>query len=146
MTEGRESCWSVEDFMFNLLSSLIASQSRYVPSVFKHYIYVTLLKMNCLQYYKLRWKLSSLPLMQHWTNVQVLGNVVYSWQFIDITFASNAKRILTLHITMFYNLNKSLVILLGHGKLVMADGSYYEGTFDNGEIEGHGFRYFASSG
>ncbi len=28
----------------------------------------------------------------------------------------------------------------GHGKLVMADGGYYEGTFYNGEINGHGFR------
>ena len=28
----------------------------------------------------------------------------------------------------------------------MADGSYYEGEFDNGEIEGHGFRFYASSG
>ncbi|XP_076819550.1 MORN repeat-containing protein 1-like isoform X3 [Clavelina lepadiformis] len=28
----------------------------------------------------------------------------------------------------------------GHGKLLMADGSYYEGEFKDGEIEGHGFR------
>ncbi|KAI0236893.1 hypothetical protein LSAT2_012586 [Lamellibrachia satsuma] len=34
----------------------------------------------------------------------------------------------------------------GHGKLVMADGSYYEGEFDNGEIKGHGFRYNAFNG
>jgi hypothetical protein len=27
----------------------------------------------------------------------------------------------------------------------MADGSYYEGEFDKGEISGHGFRFFASS-
>jgi hypothetical protein len=27
----------------------------------------------------------------------------------------------------------------------MADGSYYEGEFDNGEINGHGFKYFAAS-
>jgi len=27
----------------------------------------------------------------------------------------------------------------------MADGSYYEGEFDKGEINGHGYRYFASS-
>ena len=38
------------------------------------------------------------------------------------------------------------VPLLGHGKLIMADGSYYEGEFQNGEIEGHGFRYYSSSG
>ena len=28
----------------------------------------------------------------------------------------------------------------------MADGSYYEGEFDNGEIKGHGFRYNAYNG
>ncbi len=27
----------------------------------------------------------------------------------------------------------------------MKDGSYYEGEFQEGEIEGHGFRYYASS-
>jgi len=35
---------------------------------------------------------------------------------------------------------------IGHGKLSMADGSYYKGTFVNGEIEGHGFRLFALNG
>ena len=34
----------------------------------------------------------------------------------------------------------------GHGKLLMADGTYYEGEFQDGEIEGHGFKYFAASG
>ncbi|XP_071502840.1 MORN repeat-containing protein 1-like [Diadema antillarum] len=34
----------------------------------------------------------------------------------------------------------------GHGKLLMADGSYYEGEFINGEIEGHGFRKWAATG
>ena len=34
----------------------------------------------------------------------------------------------------------------GHGKLIMADGSYYEGQFVHGEIEGHGFRYFGIDG
>ncbi|XP_059808153.1 MORN repeat-containing protein 1-like isoform X1 [Hypanus sabinus] len=34
----------------------------------------------------------------------------------------------------------------GHGKFLMKDGSYYEGEFVNGEIEGNGFRYWASSG
>ncbi|XP_033754165.1 MORN repeat-containing protein 1-like isoform X6 [Pecten maximus] len=34
----------------------------------------------------------------------------------------------------------------GHGKLQMQDGSYYEGTFSDGEINGHGFRYFSTSG
>ncbi|XP_015754189.1 PREDICTED: MORN repeat-containing protein 1-like [Acropora digitifera] len=33
----------------------------------------------------------------------------------------------------------------GHGKLVMADGSFYEGQFVDGEIQGHGFRRWASS-
>ncbi|XP_032229663.1 MORN repeat-containing protein 1 isoform X2 [Nematostella vectensis] len=33
----------------------------------------------------------------------------------------------------------------GHGKLLMADGSFYEGQFMDGEIQGHGFRYWASS-
>ena len=28
----------------------------------------------------------------------------------------------------------------------MGDGSYYEGEFNRGEIEGHGFRYWHSSG
>ena len=28
----------------------------------------------------------------------------------------------------------------------MADGSYYEGEFESGEIMGHGFRYYASTG
>ncbi|XP_064598997.1 MORN repeat-containing protein 1-like isoform X3 [Liolophura sinensis] len=34
----------------------------------------------------------------------------------------------------------------GHGKFIMADGSYYEGEFKEGEIEGYGFRYYASKG
>lgn len=34
----------------------------------------------------------------------------------------------------------------GHGKLVMADGSFYEGQFIDGEIQGHGFRRWASTG
>lgn len=32
----------------------------------------------------------------------------------------------------------------GHGQLSMADGSYYKGSFVNGEIEGHGYRVFAN--
>ncbi|KAJ8303331.1 hypothetical protein KUTeg_019727 [Tegillarca granosa] len=31
----------------------------------------------------------------------------------------------------------------GHGKLLMKDGSYYEGQFCEGEITGNGFRFFA---
>ena len=27
----------------------------------------------------------------------------------------------------------------------MADGSFYEGEFTNGEIEGHGYRFFAAN-
>ncbi|XP_063719757.1 MORN repeat-containing protein 1-like isoform X2 [Symsagittifera roscoffensis] len=34
----------------------------------------------------------------------------------------------------------------GHGKLIMRDGSYYEGNFLNGEIVGRGTRFFASDG
>lgn len=33
----------------------------------------------------------------------------------------------------------------GHGKLVMKDGGFYEGTFENGEIEGHGYKLFGIS-
>ena len=28
----------------------------------------------------------------------------------------------------------------GHGKLLLGDGGYYEGTFVRGEMEGHGYR------
>uniref|UniRef100_A0A8C6XKS2 MORN repeat containing 1 n=1 Tax=Naja naja TaxID=35670 RepID=A0A8C6XKS2_NAJNA len=34
----------------------------------------------------------------------------------------------------------------GHGKLLLKDGSYYEGEFVDGEIVGHGLRYWASTG
>ena len=34
----------------------------------------------------------------------------------------------------------------GHGKLMLGDGGYYEGSFVHGEIEGHGFRVFGSAG
>ncbi|XP_056008218.1 MORN repeat-containing protein 1-like isoform X3 [Ostrea edulis] len=34
----------------------------------------------------------------------------------------------------------------GHGKLQMADGSFYEGTFTNGEIDGSGTRFFSQTG
>jgi len=34
---------------------------------------------------------------------------------------------------------------VGHGRLSMADGGYYEGEFDRGEINGHGLRYFAAT-
>ncbi|XP_077007661.1 MORN repeat-containing protein 1 isoform X4 [Tamandua tetradactyla] len=34
----------------------------------------------------------------------------------------------------------------GHGKLLFKDGSYYEGEFVDGEIQGQGCRYWASSG
>ncbi|XP_046329297.1 MORN repeat-containing protein 1-like isoform X1 [Haliotis rufescens] len=34
----------------------------------------------------------------------------------------------------------------GHGRLVMKDGTFYEGLFENGEIQGHGYKYFATSG
>ncbi|KAG7472804.1 hypothetical protein MATL_G00112830 [Megalops atlanticus] len=34
----------------------------------------------------------------------------------------------------------------GHGKLMMKDGSFYEGEFANGEMEGNGLRYWARTG
>ncbi|ESO89935.1 hypothetical protein LOTGIDRAFT_192458 [Lottia gigantea] len=34
----------------------------------------------------------------------------------------------------------------GQGRLVMKDGSYVEGQFKNGEIDGDGFKYFVTSG
>ena len=37
------------------------------------------------------------------------------------------------------------IFLKGHGKLVMADGSFYEGQFMDGEIQGHGFRRWVST-
>ena len=39
----------------------------------------------------------------------------------------------------------SVFLFSGHGKLMMKDGSYYEGEFTRGEITGHGFRYWAHS-
>lgn len=33
----------------------------------------------------------------------------------------------------------------GFGKLLLQDGTYYEGQFTHGEITGHGFKYFAST-
>ena len=35
--------------------------------------------------------------------------------------------------------------ITGHGKLIMADGSFYEGQFNDGEIQGHGYRRWAST-
>uniref|UniRef100_F6ZDX4 Uncharacterized protein n=1 Tax=Ciona intestinalis TaxID=7719 RepID=F6ZDX4_CIOIN len=34
----------------------------------------------------------------------------------------------------------------GHGKLLMGDGSYYEGEFKDGEIDGHGYRKWERTG
>ena len=39
-----------------------------------------------------------------------------------------------------------VVCISGHGKLVFLDGSYYEGMFNMGEIDGFGFRFFAATG
>ena len=36
--------------------------------------------------------------------------------------------------------------LIGHGKLLMKDGSYYEGKFENGEISGSGIRKWTATG
>ena len=33
-----------------------------------------------------------------------------------------------------------MYVYIGHGKLLLGDGGYYEGTFVRGEIEGHGYR------
>ena len=41
---------------------------------------------------------------------------------------------------------RNIILCEGHGKLIMNDGSYYEGEFQDGEIEGHGFRYYSLSG
>ena len=40
---------------------------------------------------------------------------------------------LVLHIHIFFR--------AGHGKLLLGDRGYYEGTFVRGEIEGHGYRW-----
>lgn len=34
----------------------------------------------------------------------------------------------------------------GHGKLTLGDSGYYEGSFQHGEIEGHGYKVFGISG
>lgn len=44
------------------------------------------------------------------------------------------------------NFQNSYHTFTGTGKLVFVDGSYYEGTFVNGEIDGFGTRFFAASG
>ena len=41
---------------------------------------------------------------------------------------------------------KLKLFFAGHGKLIMADGSYYEGEFKDGEIDGHGFRKWQHNG
>ena len=45
----------------------------------------------------------------------------------------------SIHIVMY-------MCAIGHGKLIMEDGSYYEGSFIKGEIEGHGYRVFSRNG
>lgn len=35
---------------------------------------------------------------------------------------------------------------VGHGKLLLGDGGYYEGKFEEGEIEGQGYRVFGMTG
>ncbi len=35
---------------------------------------------------------------------------------------------------------------IGHGKLILGDSGYYEGRFERGEIQGHGYRVFGLSG
>ena len=35
---------------------------------------------------------------------------------------------------------------VGRGKLLLGDGGYYEGSFVNGEMTGHGYRVFGQNG
>ena len=42
-------------------------------------------------------------------------------------------------------LYKNHVFFTGYGKLLLQDGTYYEGQFTHGEITGHGFKYFSST-
>ena len=39
-----------------------------------------------------------------------------------------------------------MIKLLGQGRLKMKDGSYYEGSFVDGEMCGHGYRVFGHNG
>lgn len=36
-------------------------------------------------------------------------------------------------------------LLVGFGKLLLKDGTYYEGHFNQGEITGTGFKYFSAT-
>ena len=47
---------------------------------------------------------------------------------------------------MYISHSNICVYVIGHGKLMMEDGSYYEGSFIKGEIEGHGYRVFGRTG
>ena len=38
------------------------------------------------------------------------------------------------------------ITTIGHGKLFLGDGGYFEGTLAYGEIEGHGYRVFGLTG
>lgn len=49
------------------------------------------------------------------------------------------------YFVIYFIMSCVCLISAGHGKLLMADGSYYEGEFDKGEINGHGYRFFALS-
>ena len=46
---------------------------------------------------------------------------------------------------MYKTIKFPSVTYAGHGKLLMKDGTYYEGQFVNGEINGHGFKFFAGA-
>ena len=61
---------------------------------------------------------------------------------------ADEKRNTTLANTCYNSLkhNRTISYFPGHGKLIMRDGSYYEGSFFNGEISGRGVKYFAYDG
>ena len=61
------------------------------------------------------------------------------------------SNVILLPLSCLWTVLRSLLIQnyirgLGHGKLMLGDTGYYEGTFVHGEIEGHGFKVFGLSG
>lgn len=68
------------------------------------------------------------------------------WQIFQRDTPPCPTYIIPVSLSIATNFYREYFLFPGHGKLVMADGSFYEGEFINGEIEGHGFRKWASSG
>lgn len=68
-----------------------------------------------------------------------------AWAVQLLLLLSSVKKKLSIAVYSVAAVAWDAYIVAGHGKLTMADGSYYEGEFDKGEINGHGFRFFASS-